>query len=150
MNIYKNGEGYIDPTAGKALSNVIRDYKRKQRQLWKEQHEMKHRRKVYIASPYAGETERNRKEAIRYCRFAVAQGKQPVASHLMYPQFLANSDPAQRQLGMMFGQALLALCNEVWVFGSNITEGMQGEINEARRLHIRTRYFDEDLREVRQ
>lgn len=149
MNIYKNGEGYFDPTAGEALSNVIREYKRKQRQFWKEQYEMKHRRKVYIVSPFAGEVERNLREAVRCCRFAIDQGKQPVASHLMYPQVLADSDPQERQLGLMFGQALLALCSEVWVFGDDITEGMRGEINEARRLHIRVRYFDEDLQEVK-
>ena len=43
MSIYKNGEGYADPTAGRALSNVMREYRQKQRELWKEQHEIKNR-----------------------------------------------------------------------------------------------------------
>jgi hypothetical protein len=52
---------------------------------------------VYIASPYRGDTEHNHANAVRYCRFAVTQGKMPVAPHIWLPQFLSDDDPAERR-----------------------------------------------------
>ena len=44
----------------------------------------------------------------------------------------------------MFGLALLALCDEVWIFTENgeISSGMKREIEEARRLGIPVRQLD--------
>ena len=48
MTIKRNAEGYLDPTACDALSNVIREEKRKA-----------YRALVFICSPYAGDMEGN-------------------------------------------------------------------------------------------
>lgn len=48
---------------------------------------------VYIASPYAGEVERNVRFAKAACLFAIRQDCTPVAVHLLYPQLLDDSDP---------------------------------------------------------
>lgn len=132
---YRNHEGYFDPTAGKALSTYMKDYKEKQRQRYAD----KHRKKVYVASPYAGDIEGNKKRAIAYCRAVSSAGYMPIASHLLYPQILDDSDLAQRELGLLYGLALLALCDEIWVFGE-VSPGMAQEIEEAKRLNIRIRY----------
>ena len=60
----------------------------------------------------------------------------PVASHILYAAsgMLKDDDPVERELGLMFGLALLKGCDEDWVFG-DISPGMAAEIEEAKRLH---------------
>ena len=96
---------------------------------------------VYIASPYRGDTMTNVDNALRYCRFAVARGRLPIAPHVWLPQFLDDDNSAERKLALNMGLWLLAQCSEVWVFGDKITEGMAGEVQEAQRLGIKIRRF---------
>ena len=84
----------------------------------------------------------------RYSRFAVEAGYIPFAPHLLFPQFLNDADPNERELGLFFGNALMSKCSEVWVFGSRISAGMQAEINRAKWKNYRLRYFTEDCQEV--
>ena len=50
-------------------------------------------------------------------------------------------------MGTAFGLRLLALADEVWVFGKKpYSEGMEREIEEAQRLKKRVRYFEEERR----
>lgn len=137
--MYKNREGYNCPTEGAAISSAMREYRRQQKRRFAD----KNRRKVYVASQYAGDTEKNIRAAAEYCRQAVDEGYMPIASHLLYPQFLDDNDPGQRDLGLLFGLALLKLCDEVWVFGP-ISPGMEQEIHEAKRLHIPVKYMEVD------
>jgi hypothetical protein len=41
----------------------------------------------------------------------------------------------------------MSKCVELWVFGDEISEGMQAEINRAKRKYIKIRYFTEKLEE---
>ena len=43
---------------------------------------------------------------------------------------------------MLFGLALLRMCDEVWVFG-DVSPGVAQEIEEAKRLKKQVRYFKE-------
>lgn len=140
--MYKNSEGYLDPTAGKAVGQVMKEYQKNQKELWKRQYEMKNRRKVYVVSKYAGEVDKNVADAIRYCRYVIENGKMPIASHLLYPAMLKDDVPRERELGTMFGLALLTVCDEVWVFGKEHSKGMLEEIKEARKLHKPIRYLE--------
>lgn len=133
----RNSEGYPDPTAAEALTNVAREEKAK---TWKPC--------VFICSPYAGNIRRNTEQARQYMKFAVRMGAIPFAPHLLYPQVLDESDPAQRELGLFFGSIWLGKCDELWVFGSNISSGMGMEIAKASRRRIPIRYFTESCREV--
>lgn len=139
--MYRNSEGYSDPTAGMAMSRVMREYRQKQKRRFAD----RNRRKIYVASKYAGDTEKNTKAAIAYCRRVIDSGYMPVASHLLYPQMLDDNVPEERELGRLFGLALLAVCDEVWAFGE-ISSGMEREIEEAKRLRIPVRYFEEVAR----
>ena len=58
------------------------------------------------------------------------------------------SEETERPLALYMGGVVLAKCQEVWVFGSRISEGMEKEICKARRMHKAVRYFTEDLEEV--
>ena len=127
----RNKEGYLDLTAHEALTNVVRSEKAKN-----------YKPLVYIASPYAGDIERNTERARQYCRFAVSQGFIPLAPHLHYPQFMDEADAKQRKLGLRFALILLGKCDELWVFGSYISKGMKREIATAERRGIKTKYFE--------
>lgn len=131
--MYKNSEGYSDPTAGIAMGRMMREYRQEQKEKWRRQHDLKNRSKIYVASKYAGDTQENVANAIRYCRFVIEKKCMPIASHLTYPQMLNDNNPCEREMGLMFGLALLAICDEVWCFG-DISPDMELEINEAKRL----------------
>ena len=135
----KNNEGYVDPTAFEALTAVEQEEKHALRAF---------RPIVYICSPYAGDVEKNVEAARAYSRFAVDAGYIPIAPHLLFPQFLKDDDPKERELGLFFGNALMSKCAEVWVFGKTISPGMEAEIKRAKWKHYRLRYFTEDYQEV--
>ncbi len=136
VNMY-NSEGYYDPTAYEALMAIEKEEKalRAFRPI------------VYICSPYAGDVEANVSAARKYSRFAVDNGYIPIAPHLLFPQFLNDNDPKERQLGLFFGNALMSKCSEVWVFGDRVSAGMDAEIRRARWKNYRLRYFSSDLKE---
>ena len=131
----RNSEGYPDPTAYEALTAVAKS-------------EKPYLPLVYIASPFAGDTERNTERAQGYCRFAVSKGCIPLAPHLHYPQFMDDDDREQRELGLFFALVLLDKCDELWVFGSTISAGMAAEIRRAKRKNCRLRYFSDECEEV--
>ena len=105
---YRNSEGYWDPVPFAAAANVDREAK-------------KYRPLVYICSPYRGDPERNAERARRYSRFAVDQGMIPLAPHLLLPQYM--KEEKERDLILFMDLVLLGKCSEVWVFGSEITDG---------------------------
>lgn len=104
--------------------------------------------KIYVCSPFAGDTQRNIEKAQRYCAFAVNQGYIPYASHLFFPQFMRDDDPEQRELGLFMGMVYLDGCKECWVFGDTISKGMAAEIERAKKRGIILRYFTEQCEEV--
>ena len=134
----QNQEGYDDPTAYEAITNIEQE----ERLL------RAFRPIVYICSPYAGDIDNNIVAAQHYCRYAVDNGYIPIAPHLLFPQFLNDNDPKERQLGLFFGNALMSKCSEVWVFGNNISAGMKAEIKRARWKNYRLRHFTENCEEV--
>ncbi len=63
---------------------------------------------------------------------AVEAGYVPFAPHLLFTQFLDDSDPAQRNLGISLGLRFMDKCDEVWVYvGDGISEGMDSETAHA-------------------
>ena len=116
----------------------MKEYRAEQKRKYAD----KNRRKVYVASKYAGDVDTNVKAAISYCRKVISEGYMPVASHLLYPQMLDDNVPYERELGMLFGLSLLQICDEVWVFGE-VSVGVESEINEAKKFKKKIRYFEE-------
>lgn len=143
MSAYRNSEGYADPTAGRALSNIAREERREKKAAGRLAHPL-----VYICSPYAGAIETNVIAAREYCAFAVERGCVPLAPHLLYPQFMDDSDPEERDLALLFGKILMGKCDEVWVFGNRLSTGMKTEHDHALRKGCRIRYFTVDCMEL--
>ena len=147
--MYKNASGYADPTAGAVINIKMREYKAQQKAERRRRDEIKHRPKVYVVSKYAGDVKTNIRNARKYCRFVARQKKIPFASHLLYPQFIKDEDPKERELGLLYGLVWLALCDEIWCFGTEHSEGMKNEIHEAKRLKKPIRYFTEEMEELK-
>lgn len=78
-----NMEGYPDPTAFKALTNLQRA-------------EYVYRPLVYICSPYFGDTKNNVELARASCAHALSRHKIPLAPHLLFPQFMDYTDASER------------------------------------------------------
>ena len=97
---------------------------------------MTERKLVYIASPYAGDVQENILAAQNACRYAMAQGAVPIAVHLMYPQFLDDSSPGDREAGLQMGIRVLKACDELWLCGDRISAGMQREMDAAVQIGI--------------
>ena len=132
----KNIEGYPDPTAATALRNIQKE-------------ERAFRPLVYICSPYAGDVERNTERARAYCRFVVMEHNAiAFAPHLLFPQYLNDDDPVERELAFFMNKVFMGKCTELWVFGTVWSPGMRAEINLAKKRHMIIRYFTEDMQEV--
>lgn len=91
---------------------------------------------VYIASPLRGDYSKNIKKATEYCEKACSMGVLAFAPHLYFTQFYNDTIPEQREKGLEMGLAMLEKCEELWVMGIHISQGMKGEIAHATRLGI--------------
>ena len=134
-----NSEGYYDPVVYEALTKIEREEREARRKA-------AYRPLVYICSPYAGDVEKNTFRARAFSRFAVEKKYIPIAPHLLCPQYL--DEETERWLGLKMGIVFMGKCEEVWVFGNVISEGMEAEIEKAKRMRKKIRYFTEDLVEV--
>lgn len=134
----RNSEGYYDPTAFEALSNIEREAKAARA----------YRPLVYICSPLSGAVELNQENARRYCRFAVESGYIPLAPHIYFTQFMDDRIAKERELALFMDIVLLSKCSELWVFGDTISKGMAIEIEKAKRKGQPIRYFTNELKEV--
>lgn len=133
---YKNAEGYPDPTASTAMNHILKDDRKRQR-------EIRRRPKIYVVSRFAGDVKGNIAAAIRCCQYVIRNGGMPIASHLLYPQMLNDNDSREREMGLAFGLELLALCDEVWIFSDDtgLSTGMRAEEAEAKRRNKPIRYY---------
>lgn len=100
---------------------------------------------VFVCSPYRGDEEENTANARKYCRLVAGCGYIPIAPHLLFPQFLDDSDEIQRLKGIHMGLELLKLCSQMWVFANEVTEGMELEIQKARELDIPVSFHDKNM-----
>lgn len=132
-----NAEGYYDPTAYEALSRIER-----------EERKANYRPLVYICSPYSGNVDFNVTNARIYCKYAVDNKCIPIAPHLLFPQFMNDEESTDRELAMFMNMVLLSKCEELWVFGNTISQGMGQEIAKAEKRRMKIRYFDYELKEV--
>ena len=99
---------------------------------------------VFICSPYRGNVVENEKKAIAYSKQANKAGYVPLAPHLLLTRFLNDQNPDERIQGLTMGQELLKRCDEIWVYGPTISQGMKYEIDTAKELWKPFRLFHEN------
>ena len=105
-------------------------------------------KKVFICSPYRGNIEENKKKAVTYARITVMSGDIPIVPHLYFPAFLDEKIPNERMTGIAMGLELMDMCDEVYVFGFDITEGMKFDLDHAKETRKPVRLYDEDFNPV--
>jgi hypothetical protein len=104
---------------------------------------------VFICSPYAGDIEHNTIKAKEYCRYAaMIHDEIPFAPHLLFTQFLDEFLPEEREQGISMGLDVLTYCSELWIFGNYVSKGMERELELARSLNKKIRWFDDDCKEL--
>ena len=99
-------------------------------------------KKVYICAPLGGDVESNLERVKRYTRYALMCGTAPVVPHF-YALCLNDDNQKEREIGLAAGLGMLWFCDELWVFGQNITEGMKQELQFCKHINIKTRYVSE-------
>jgi len=88
---------------------------------------------VFVCSPFQGKQE-NIEKARRYCKFVLEKGCIPIAPHVYFSQFMDDNNPADRRKALEMNKKLLKFCDELWIFGNEITEGMREEIEYFRKI----------------
>ena len=98
---------------------------------------------IYVCSqcrgipPYSpAKTNLNLWRAFRFCKDVLDAGHIPIAPHYFYRDWFNDDVPEQRAKAIDVGLNLLSKCDELWVFGTEISEGMKTEIALAEELNI--------------
>lgn len=138
-NLY-NSEGYFSPTEYEALTKIEKNERTAKIAA-------NYRPMVYICSPYSGNTEKNTENAKKYSRFAVDSHCLPITPHIYFTQFMDDSIPEERDIAIFMNLVLMSKCEQLWVFGDNLSTGMKAEIDRAKRKHMKIRYFTEEMEE---
>ena len=92
--------------------------------------------------------ENNVNNAKKYSRYTMDNHAIPVTPHLLYPQFMDDTNELERELAMHFNYVLLGKCTELWVFGGIVSRGMAREIGLARKRRMKIKWFDHAMMEV--
>ena len=100
-------------------------------------------KKVFICSPFRPigqnpeeEKKKNVEKAQAACRIAIGTGCLPLAPHLYFTQMLNDDQLFERFIGMAYGSLWLDEADEVWVIGTDLSEGMKQELEYARKKRI--------------
>ena len=99
-------------------------------------------KKVYICAPLGGDVEENLRRVRRYTKYALLCGAAPVVPHF-YAECLDDSKAKEREIGMAAGLSLLWFCDEMWIFGDEVAEGMAAEMQFCKNLNLKTRKIRE-------
>lgn len=107
---------------------------------------------AYICSPYGAETalgvHNNVENAKKYGKFAISKGYVPFIAHIAICGFLNDASPEERNIGLCIDNRFIDKCDELWVFGDDISNGMKMELAYATLHHIPVRHFTTDCVEV--
>lgn len=103
---------------------------------------------VFVCSPYRGDVKHNIEVARRIARIVAVCDYVPVVPHLLFPQFLDDSDPKERIKGLTLGAELLCKCDEMWLVVGKLSRGMQYELNLAKELQTPIRLIDSDTNRI--
>ena len=93
---------------------------------------------MYVCSPLFGNIEENLENAKYYTRYVLECGMAPVTPHF-YALCLDTSIQKNRKIIIGIGLSLLWFCDEIWVFGEEISAEMRSEISfcETMRMPIK-------------
>jgi len=105
-------------------------------------------KKIFVCSPYRGDTEKNTKRAAQAAKILCECGYMPIVPHLYFPNFLKEEDQHERLRGIELGIELMKDCHKIWLLGPEITSGMEYELEVAKKFKIPVAMYDEDFRQI--
>ena len=105
--------------------------------------------KIYVCSPYRGDTKKNTENAKRYSWIEALHGAIPITPHLYFTTFLDDDNICDRSQGLRMGKALLLECKEVHVYADEVSEGMIEEIKLAQKHEIPVKFYNSDMEEIK-
>jgi hypothetical protein len=91
------------------------------------------RKLIFVCSPYRDNIYQNTLKAVNYCKYVTMNNHIPICPHIYFTQFLEDTNNIERKTGIEMGKQLLLLCDEVWLFGQRVSDGMKSELNFARK-----------------
>lgn len=99
-------------------------------------------KRVFICSPFDGDTDESMDMITSYIRYALMNEVVPIVPQI-YTLF---TDDGTIGVDMVTRakRELLWVCDELWVFGNEITGKMQTEIDFCKNLNVAIRYVSED------
>ncbi len=99
---------------------------------------MNTKKTIFIAHPINGDIEGNMKKVLDICAHLHNEDTIPVAPYLISLQYLDDSIPKDRDLGIIANLETLnrGYVDELWVYGDSITPGMKQEVTLALSLGI--------------
>ena len=100
------------------------------------------KKKVYICAPLGGNVKENLQRASRFARYALLKDTAPVVPHF-YALCLNDGDPQERETGMSAGLNLLWFCDEMWIFGDEVSAGMKEEMRFCQNMNIKMKRIRE-------
>lgn len=98
-------------------------------------------RVIYVCHPYGGHPRKNKLSVAKISRGLLDNGLLPIAPQLFFPQLYSERTERYRALRKCLDYLLL--CDEVRVYGDEITEGMEREIMFAKMFGIPVCYQSE-------
>ena len=106
------------------------------------------KRKIYVSAPLGEDWDEDIENAAKYYEFTLQSECVPVGPHAYATMFGVNEASEIKRLRQA-GMSLIWFCDEIWVFGEQITESMQEEISFGRNMKIRMRKIrDKDIKKV--
>ena len=106
------------------------------------------KKKIFYLQPLSGQSRGKQKECSELRRITAMSGDVPIVPHLYFPSFLDDNIPNERMTGIAMGLELMDMCDEVYVFGFDITEGMKFELDHAKETRKPVRLYDTDFNPV--
>ena len=95
---------------------------------------------IYVCHPLSGDIKGNVARVRHICRDLYSKDIIPFAPHIYFTQFLDDNNPSERELALLFGREMVKRCDELWVFGDRISDGMRCEIDYAKKVGIPISY----------
>lgn len=99
-------------------------------------------RLVILESPYSakgglGSVKANIAYAHQCAKNCILRGESPIASHLLYTQFLDDTNPTERELGIALGLAWRRAADcSVFYIDHGWSTGMRAALESAKRLNL--------------
>lgn len=91
--------------------------------------------------------EENTKRATAFAKYAYDKGNIPLTAHLLFP-FMDDTNEEDRRTAIFIDIVLMDKCQEVWLFGNEITRGVRIEIEKAKKRRQKVRYFGSEFQKV--